>query len=53
MKKKLAQIPSPLELNNGLRRVFQKRPPGMTAEEEDYLVKAAEEVGNVFPKSVI
>uniref|UniRef100_A0AC35GDY7 ABC1 atypical kinase-like domain-containing protein n=1 Tax=Panagrolaimus sp. PS1159 TaxID=55785 RepID=A0AC35GDY7_9BILA len=51
VKKKLAPLPSPLEMNNGLRRIFQQRPPGMTAEEEDYLVKAAEEVGNVFPKN--
>jgi len=36
-----------------LRRIFQVRPAGMTAEEEDYLVRAAEEVGNVFPKNQV
>ena len=41
---------SNIDPSNNLRRIFQVRPAGMTAEEEDYLVRAAEEVGNVFPK---
>uniref|UniRef100_A0A7E4VIR1 ABC1 domain-containing protein n=1 Tax=Panagrellus redivivus TaxID=6233 RepID=A0A7E4VIR1_PANRE len=47
--KKMPSMPSSLEASSGLRRIFQLRPTGMTAEEEHYLVQAAEEVGNVFP----
>lgn len=34
----------------GLKKIFPVRPTGMTPEEEDFLVRAAESVGNIFPK---